>query len=273
MTLTGPGGVGKTRLALELAHAAVGKGGLYVVGRPGPGAAAGGSRRRSRGRPAWRSFPAVTRSARSCAALSSSQGLLVLDNAEHVLDPVAALAERLVAEAPGSYVLVTSRERLALDHEAVRTLPPLAAPVGADATSPSVRLFIARAGVLRELIDGLDHGGIALVAEVCRRLDGLPLAIELAAARAAALGLPALAERLTDRLDLLGGGRRTADRRHRTLRSVVEWSNELLAPAEAVLFRRLGRVPRLVRARAGRGGVRRHRSAAAGGGGAPRPPR
>jgi hypothetical protein len=116
-------------------------------------------------------------------------------------------------------------------------------PVGADATSPSVRLFLARAGALSELTRGDEHGGVALVADLCRRLDGLPLAIELGAARAATLGLPTLAERLGDRLDLLGGGRRTADRRHRTLRTVLEWSHELLAPAEAVLFRRLGVFP------------------------------
>jgi hypothetical protein len=178
-----------------------------------------------------------------CAALAPSRGLLELDNAEHVLDPVAELAERLVTAAPKLTLLVTSRERLALDQEAVRALPPLPVPVGVDPTNPSVRLFVARAGVLPEFDGGDDHGGLALVAELCRRLDGLPLAIELGAARAAALGLPALAERLTDRLDLLGGGRRTADRRHRTLRAVVEWSHELLAPAEAVLFRRLGVFP------------------------------
>jgi predicted ATPase len=167
----------------------------------------------------------------------------VLDNAEHVLDPVAELAEQLLTEAPELTVLVTSRERLALDQEAVRALPPLPVPVGADPTSPSVRLFLARAGASPEVAGGDGHGDVALVAELCRRLDGLPLAIELGAARAAALGLSALAERLGDRLDLLGGGRRTADRRHRTLRAVLEWSHELLAPAEAVLFRRLGVFP------------------------------
>ena len=242
VTLTGPGGVGKTRLALELAHAAVAEGrpawwvDLVPVRPPRVAeavAAATGVEIVPGGDPADG----------LCAALASARGLLVLDNAEHVLDPVAELAERLLDEAPALDLLVTSRERLALDREAVRALPPLPVPVGADATSPSVRLFLARAGAAPELSHRDGQGTVALVAELCRRLDGLPLAIELGAARAGALGLPTLVERLGDRLDLLGGGRRTADRRHRTLRAVLEWSHELLAPAEAVLFRRLGVFP------------------------------
>ena len=150
MTLTGPGGVGKTRLALELAHAAVAKGGLAwwvdLVPVPPPRVAEAVA-----GAAGVEIVPGRDPVGALCAALAPSQGLLVLDNAEHVLDPVAELAERLVAEAPGIVVLVTSRERLALDQEAVRTLPPLPVPVGADATSPSVRLFLARAGALPEL--------------------------------------------------------------------------------------------------------------------------
>jgi predicted ATPase/DNA-binding SARP family transcriptional activator len=242
VTLTGPGGVGKTRLALELAHAAAAEGrwawwvDLVPVRPPRVAEAVAAAT-------GVEIVPGRDPVGALCAALAPARGLLVLDNAEHVLDPVAELAEQLLTEAPELTVLVTSRERLALDQEAVRALPPLPVPVGADPTSPSVRLFLARAGASPEVAGGDGHGDVALVAELCRRLDGLPLAIELGAARAAALGLSALAERLGDRLDLLGGGRRTADRRHRTLRAVLEWSHELLAPAEAVLFRRLGVFP------------------------------
>ncbi|SDZ02149.1 Predicted ATPase [Geodermatophilus africanus] len=239
LTLIGPGGVGKTRLALELAH------GWAAAARPvwwvdlvpvlparvvDAIAAATGVEVPSGPDPAGG----------LCAALATARGVLVLDNAEHLLDPVAALVERLLDCAPGLTVLVTSRERLDLPGEGVRMLPPLPLPQGADRGNPAVRLFLARAPTLGPAPDDRD---LAMVAQLCHRLDGLPLAIELGAARAEGLGLAVLADRLTDRLDLLGVGRRTADRRHRTMHAVVEWSHDLLAPDEAILFRRLGAFP------------------------------
>jgi hypothetical protein len=121
----------------------------------------------------------------------------------------------------------------------VHPLPPLAA--AADRANPAVRLFVERAPGLEP--DTLSDDDIAVVADVCRRLDGLPLAIELGAARAPAFGVRELAARLGDRLDLLAGGRRTAAARHRTMRAVVDWSHELLTPQEARLFGRLAVFP------------------------------
>ncbi|GAA5118926.1 ATP-binding protein [Pseudonocardia adelaidensis] len=173
--------------------------------------------------------------------MRTRRGVLCLDNAEHLLDALAVLVERLTASAPDLAVLATSRERLALDAESVRVLAPLPLPADADRDNPAVRLFVERTADLEP--DSLSDEQLGLVAELCRRLDGLPLAIELGAARASTLGLPSLADRLCRRLDLLSGGRRTAAARHRTLRAVVDWSHELLTPDEARLFRRLAVFP------------------------------
>ena len=237
VTLVGPGGVGKTRTALELAHRAAG-----------------------RGRPVWWVDLVPVTPERIVEAVADAvgvelgpgedpaedlrrglarhRGLLVLDNAEHLLGPLAEFVERLLDGPAGLTVFVTSRERLAVDAETVRLLAPLPLPDHGDADNPAVRLFVERAG------PGLfDSGNLDLVARACRQLDGLPLAIELGAARAHALGLPLLLERLGGRLDLLAGGRRTADRRHRTLRAVVGWSYDLLTSDEATLFARLAVFP------------------------------
>ena len=227
VTVLGPGGVGKTRLMIEAGHQHMRRGGT-----------------------AWwadlttvepeRLVPALSEAtgvelqladdptAALCAALRTRRGLLCVDNAEHVLDALAPVLEALLASAPELVVLVTSRERVALDGECVRMLAPLPLPQGADRTNPAVRLFVERAPGLAQ--QDLADDDVGLVALICRRLDGLPLAIELGAARAAAFGLSELAGRLGQRLDLLAGGRRTAATRHRTLRAVVDWSHGLLTP-------------------------------------------
>jgi predicted ATPase/DNA-binding SARP family transcriptional activator len=240
VTLTGPGGVGKTRLVLEAAHRLAAEHRLVWwvdLTTVSPERVVDALAEATGVDVQGDTDPAGS----LCAALAARRGVLCLDNAEHLLEQLAPVLERLTDAAPGLVVLVTSRERLALDAEAVRALAPLPLPEGADTTNPAVRLFLERVAGLEPT--SLAEDDLGLVAEVCRRLDGLPLAIELAAARAAALGLRELAGRLQERLDLLAGGRRTAAQRHRTLRAVVDWSYRLLTDDEARLFARLAVFP------------------------------
>ncbi|WP_405731411.1 winged helix-turn-helix domain-containing protein [Streptomyces sp. NBC_01537] len=156
--------------------------------------------------------------------------LLVLDNCEHVIDAAAALAERLLADCPGVAVLATSREPLGVPGELVRPLDPLPQP-------PALRLLADRGAAARAgFTPGEDPEACA---ELCRRLDGLPLAIELAAARLRGLTPRQLADRLDDRFRILTGGSRTVLPRQQTLRAVVDWSWDLLEPDERILLRRL----------------------------------
>ncbi|WP_328818642.1 BTAD domain-containing putative transcriptional regulator [Nonomuraea cypriaca] len=243
VTITGPGGVGKTSVAIAVARALAGtypesawlvdlttwdgRGDaaelvLSVLSIPD---APGGSE------------PAGERLA---AALRERRTLLVLDNCEHVVEPVAELVATLLPAAPGLRVLATSREPLRLRGEARWELPPLDIPDTDDparlAGSAAVRLFLARAGLAPE------PEIAASVAEVCRRLDGIPLALELAATRVPALGVPELASRLRvpqDRFGLLGTGPRDAPARQRTLAAVIDWSWRLLTEAERAVLRRL----------------------------------
>jgi predicted ATPase/DNA-binding SARP family transcriptional activator len=193
-----------------------------AVGHPAPGRSAGVVRRLAR-------------------ALSDRALLLVLDNCEHVVGPVAALARALLEAAPGLRVLATSREPLGVPGELVWPVPPLDLPDGDApellARSSAVQLFVERAAAQSPGF-ALDRDIGAAVATICRRLDGLPLALELAAARVRGLGVHALAERLDDRFGLLAVGKGWTPARHRTLRAVIDWSWDLLDPAEQAVLRR-----------------------------------
>jgi predicted ATPase len=237
--LVGPGGVGKTRLALELAHklaledrpvvwvdlSTVEQGRLadLVADATGVDMPRGQDRHASLG-----------------ASLRASSAVLCLDNAETVLDEVAPLVEALLDHAPRLRILATSRERLAVHSEHVHRLAPLPLPSGPDAANPSIRLFLARASGLAE---PLPEAALEEISLLCRRLDGLPLAIELGAAQAPTFGIQQFTDHIADELDLLAGGRRTAATRHRTLRAVVDASYRLLTTDEALLFVRLAVFP------------------------------
>ena len=263
VTLTGPGGVGKTRLAAEaaarLADSAWFTGSAWFaelapLAQPSelPYAVldALGLRERSLGlRGADGAGDPLDRLR---AALAARDAVLILDNCEHLIDAAAALAARLLADCPGVRVLATSREPLGIGGETLYPVDPLPAPpavlrAGADpdglaSSYPAVRLFADRAAAVLPSFT-LNSGNEADVARICRALDGMPLAIELAAPWLRTLAPAQLAERLDDRFALLTGGSRTAQPRHQTLRAVVDWSWHLLSEPERALARRLAVFP------------------------------
>ena len=175
--------------------------------------------------------------------LRTRNALLVLDNCEHLIEPVAALAETILSRCAEVQIIATSREALAVPGEVQLPVAPL--PVPAPGTPPggitafaSAELFLDRAlAATPDLI--LDTQTLAAVGVICQRLDGIPLALELAAARLASLSPAELADRVQDRFALLTSGSRTADARQQTLRATVDWSHDLLTPPERLLFRRL----------------------------------
>jgi predicted ATPase len=230
VTLTGPGGCGKTRLALEVAADAVAQlpdGAWFVdLASLSDPALVAQAAALAVGVP----IPA-SRSALDAlvAYLARREALIVLDNCEHLIDACARLAEEVLRAGPKVRVLATSREPLRCADEVVWRVPSLA---------EAERLFIERAGAARPGFDAAD-GAAGAVQEICRCLDGMPLAIELAAARAAALSVEQIAGRLGESLELLGAGRRTALTRQQTLRATIDWSHDLLTGDERVLFRRL----------------------------------
>lgn len=247
VTLLGPGGAGKTRLAIEAAGREEGEVcfvDLAPADRPDvPKALLGALGLRESGMLPAPGERHPRPEERLVTALEGRRILLVLDNCEHVVEPVAWLAHRLLSACPGLRVLATSREALGITGEALRPLPPLALPPdGAPAEDvtgyPAVRLFADRAAAVRPDFM-VDAGNVEAVLRICGALDGLPLAIELAAARLRSLPVTQVATRLTDRFRLLSRGNRTAVPRHQTLRAVVEWSWDLLDEAEQTLARRL----------------------------------
>ncbi|SEG69658.1 Predicted ATPase [Thermomonospora echinospora] len=253
VTLTGPGGVGKTRLALATAAGLTDEfpDGVWLVElaslEPGASVAeAVGAVLDVRDDAASGPPPGRRRlepAAHLAAALRGRRVLLVLDNCEHVVESAAELTALLLRTAPELRILATSREPLGISGERVQAVPPLdlpdpAAPAGGPPESSAVRLFAARAAAAAPGFI-LDESTGPAVAVICARLDGLPLALELAATRVRALGVRELAARLDDRFRLLTGGRRDAPARQRTLRAVIDWSWEPLTGPERAVLRRL----------------------------------
>jgi len=245
VTLTGAGGIGKTQLGFEVARRLLPRfvDGVWAIELaplsdpelvPVTVATALGLE-----------LASGTASPVSVAtALRSKQLMLVLDNCEHVIDTAAQMAEALLRASPAARVLATSREPLRVEGEWVYQVPPLAVPTEGDADGEdplrygAVRLFVERTRAAAAY-SSPDAHLLAAMAGICRRLDGIPLAIELAAARADAFGIEDLAARLDDRFTLLTRGRRTALPRHQTLRATLDWSYELLTEAQRVVLGRL----------------------------------
>ena len=254
VTLIGTGGTGKTRLMLEAADRLLDRypDGVWLaelapLGDPGqiPSEVA-----RALGAPETPGIPAV---ATVTAFLAEKELLLLLDNAEHLVDGTARFAERLLGTSPGLRILTTSREALAVPGEAVLQLQSLSCPAVAGhratvaddvvdlesaASTEAVRLFAERAASVDPAFT-LSESNVASVGEICRRLDGIPLAIELAAARVSVMSPDDIATRLGDRFRLLAGGRRTAVPRQQTLHALIDWSWDLLTDEDRRLLRRL----------------------------------
>ncbi|MDX1624816.1 MAG: tetratricopeptide repeat protein, partial [Gemmatimonadota bacterium] len=245
VSLTGVGGSGKTRLALQAAADRVEEhpGGVWFVDLApleDP-------------RNVWRAVASAVGVREDepgplpdqvIERLSGEPTLVLLDNCEHVIEEAAAVADRLLRSGSAIRVVATSREPLGVPGEVVWPVVPLSHPTGGESTveevadHDAVELFLDRARLAAPRFEMTDETAPA-VAEVCRRLDGIPLAVELAAARARTLPVAEIARRLDDRLSLLIGGGRTALPRHRTLRAAIDWSHELLDLEERAVFRRL----------------------------------
>jgi len=246
VTLIGAGGIGKTRLGLDVARRLLTKfsAGVFVaelgpLGSPdllpsnlatALGLALG---------------PDIVSRESIAAAVGAKHLLVVLDNCEHLIAAAADMAEAFLRTSPAAFLLATSREPLRVSGEVVYRVPPLAVPaeddqdMGAILRYASVQLFVSRAQAAEPLY-AVDARAAATTAAICRRLDGIPLAIELAAARIAGFGLEGVAAGLHDRFRLLATGSRTALPRHQTMRAALDWSHDLLSETERIVLRRLG---------------------------------
>jgi len=246
LTLTGTGGGGKTRLALALAAESLdtypdGVWWIDLAPHADPELVGDAVATPIGVKP----LPGMTSLRAVCGTLAQRRTLVVLDNCEHLLEACAEAATALLESCPGVEVLATSRAPLGVAGESAWRVPPLAVPE-APAREPveslsqydAVKLFIERAGKVRSNFVVTNDNAPA-VAQICSDLDGIPLAIELAAARVRMLSLEQIAAGLADRFHLLTGGARTAQPRHQTLRASVDWSHDLLSDQERVLFRRL----------------------------------
>ena len=234
VTLVGPGGIGKTRLATAAAQVAEADfdGGAWLIEL----AAVANSNDVPRAVADILDIhesPGRNLTEAAVAALRERRALLVLDNCEHVVDGAAALVHAVVDGCPLVQVLATSRERLGLDHERLIAVGPL------DPSGSGAELFRERAQALDPTFD--THTSRPDVEEICRRLDGVPLAIELAAARTRTMPPADLLARLDNSLRLLTGGHRSGVEHHRTLRAAIQWSYDLLSPHEQLVFQRLSR--------------------------------
>lgn len=261
-TLIGPGGSGKTRLATETARTLLDDlpDGAWLVELAAIGAdgdLGGGPEGQEGGNNIAQATlaglglrdallgeaPNMEPMDRLIAALREREALLILDNCEHVIESAAVFAHRVLGECRRLRILATSREPLGITGETLWPVTPLALPdrdsdLDEIASAPAVRLLRDRASAMRNDF-AVDAASLSTLARVCRALDGMPLAIELAAARLRTMSLDQLANRLDDRFRLLTGGSRAALPRHRTLRAMVDWSWELLTDAERMVLRRL----------------------------------
>jgi len=245
ITVVGPGGIGKTSVAIATAEQLIGayEDGVWSV---------------DLGRLADPAFVRSTVAAAVrismnpedpletlAAALRNARLLLVLDNCSHVIDAVAGLVVAILRTAPGVHILATSREPLRVEGEHIYRLGPLECPPASERLTaaealrfPAVQLFVDLAAASHSGFELRDEDA-PLIGEICRRLDGIPLAIELAAARVGVLGVHGLAARLENVLQVLTGGHRMALPRHRTMRAALDWSYSLLTPPEQMVFSRL----------------------------------
>jgi predicted ATPase/DNA-binding SARP family transcriptional activator len=246
-TLIGPGGSGKTRLATETARTLLGDlpDGVWLVELAAIGADGDVAQATLAGLGLRDALLGTTPNADPMdgliAAIREREVLLILDNCEHVIESAAVFADRVLRACRRLRVLATSREPLGITGEALWQVEPLGLPgasPGEIESSPAIRLLRDRASAVRKDLGG-DARTLSTMVRICRALDGMPLAIELAAARLRTMTIEQLANRLDDRFRLLTSGSRTALPRHKTLRAVVDWSWDLLTEAERMVLRRL----------------------------------